>query len=74
MPPWIIHDLRRSFVTHINEDRIAPPHVVEALVNHVSGHQAGVAGVNNKALYVDERRQALEARDRHIATLLQGSE
>ena len=74
MPPWIIHDLRRSFVTHINESKIAPPHVVEALVNHISGHQAGVAGVYNKALYLDERRQALEAWGRHIATLVEGRE
>jgi hypothetical protein len=36
--------LRRSFVTHVNESGFAQPHVVEAIVNHVSGHLAGVAG------------------------------
>jgi len=60
MPAWTLHDIRRSFVTHINERKLAPPHIVEALVNHVSGHLAGVAGVYNKALYLAERRQALE--------------
>ena len=60
MPPWVLHDLRRSFVTHLNENKLALPHVVEAIVNHVSGHLAGVAGTYNKALYLDDRRRALD--------------
>ena len=60
MPLWVLHDLRRSFVTHIGEQRFAQPHVIEAIVNHISGAKAGVAGVYNKALYLDERRHALE--------------
>ena len=30
MPPWTIHDLRRTFVTHVLEKGVAQPHVVEA--------------------------------------------
>ena|SRR5215203_5128706 len=30
------------------------PHVVEAILNHASGHQAGVAGIYNRANYADE--------------------
>src|SRR5262249_43046379 len=56
MPHWVLHDVRRSFVTHLNERKLALPHVIEATVNHVSGHLAGVAGVYNKALYLAERR------------------
>jgi integrase len=67
---WVLHDLRRSFVTHINERKFAPPHVVEALVNHVSGHLAGVAGVYNKAVYLDERREAFDLWGRHLSTLI----
>src|SRR6185312_16117228 len=63
MPPWVLHDLRRSFVTHLNENKFAPPHVIEGIVNHVSGHLAGVAGTYNKALYLDERRKALQLWD-----------
>jgi hypothetical protein len=38
------------------------PHVVEAVVNHVSGPaKRGVAGVYNRAIYLDDRRRALEA-------------
>lgn len=35
------------------------PHVVEAILNHISGHRAGVAGVYNRARYANEMREAL---------------
>jgi integrase len=61
LPPWRVHDLRRTAVTDMNEMGTAP-HIVEAVVNHVSGAaKAGVAGVYNRALYLAERRAALEA-------------
>jgi len=66
LPHWILHDLRRSFVTHISELGYAPPHVIESLVNHVSGSKAGVAGVYNRAVYLPERRKALEDWGRHL--------
>jgi integrase len=56
----VIHDLRRSFVTHAAERGIAEPHVIEAVVNHVSGHRAGVAGIYNRAAYASQKREALE--------------
>ena len=40
---------------------IAQPHIVEAVANHVSGHKAGVAGVYNKSVYAEEKRQALDS-------------
>jgi hypothetical protein len=52
MATWVLHDIRRSVVTHLHELGIAPPNVIEAIVNHVSGHRAGVAGVYNKAAYL----------------------
>jgi integrase len=73
MPAWTLHDLRRSFVTHISERGIAQPHVVEAIVNHVSGAKAGVAGVYNRASYLAEKRQALEVWGEHITALVGGS-
>ena len=36
------------------------PHIVEAVLNHISGRKAGVAGVYNRATYLPERRQALD--------------
>ena len=70
MPPWVLHDLRRSFVTHVSEHNFAQPHVVEAIVNHVSGHRAGVAGVYNRAAYAAEKRQALEAWGKRVAEIV----
>lgn len=59
--PWRLHDLRRSMVTHCADRLRIAPHVIEATVNHVSGSKAGVAGVYNRAEYLDERRAALGA-------------
>ena len=61
MTRWTLHDLRRTMVTTMNEQLAIAPHIVEAVVNHISGSaKAGVAGVYNRALYLDERRIALE--------------
>jgi len=35
------------------------PHIIEAILNHVSGHTAGVAGIYNRARYEGEMRMAL---------------
>ena len=59
--PWRLHDLRRSFVTHCADRLRIAPHVIEATVNHASGSKAGVAGIYNRAEYLDERRAALNA-------------
>jgi hypothetical protein len=57
--PWRLHDLRRTAATMMAEMGVAP-WIVEAILNHVSGHKAGVAGIYNRAKYIDEMRQALE--------------
>jgi integrase len=72
--PWTVHDLRRSVITHLHERGIAPPHIVEAIVNHVSGHQAGVAGLYNRATYLQERIKALDAWAKHMRSLIDRSE
>ena len=68
LPAWVIHDLRRSVNTLLNEKGIAQPHVIEAIMNHMSGHKANVAGVYNKATYISEKRQALEMWGAYIST------
>jgi hypothetical protein len=57
---WILHDIRRSVSTHMHELGIEP-HVVEAIINHVSGHRVGVAGTYNRARYREPKRIALQA-------------
>lgn len=68
--PWRIHDLRRTAVTRMAEDLRTPPHIIEAIINHVSGTRAGVAGNYNRALYLDERKAALEAWAAYILRLV----
>lgn len=36
------------------------PHVVEAVLNHVSGTRGGVAGVYNRSTYAAEKKIALD--------------
>ena len=58
---WTLHDLRRTAAT-VMADRLGiAPHVVEAVLNHYSGHRGGVAGVYNRAAYAIEKRAALDA-------------
>jgi integrase len=71
MPSWVLHDLRRSMVTHMNERGFAQPHVIEAICNHVSGHKSGVAGIYNRAVYLQEKREALALWGRHVMTLVE---
>ena len=71
MSPWVLHDLRRTFVTHANDRLEIPPHVIEACVNHVSsGAKMGVAGVYNKALYLKERRVAFNGWEKLLRDLI----
>jgi hypothetical protein len=35
------------------------PHIVEAILNHQSGHKAGIAGRYNAAAYREQKRAAL---------------
>ena len=73
IPAWVLHDLRRTFVTRLN-DLGVEPHVIEALVNHTSGRaKAGVAGVYNRSAYAAQKRAALTVWCDHIATLVSDS-
>ena len=60
LAPWTIHDIRRSFVTLAIEHGLIEPHIVEAILNHVSGHRNGVAGIYNRALYREPSRIGLQ--------------
>ena len=69
--PWRVHDIRRTVATRMIDLGVLP-HVVEAVLNHVSGHKAGVAGVYNRAIYSAEKRQALDLWAAHIEALVAG--
>jgi integrase len=65
--PWVLHDFRRAISTTMHERLKIAPHIVEAVLNHVSGAKAGVAGIYNRALYAEDKRAALSAYADHIA-------
>ncbi|MGO9684616.1 MAG: tyrosine-type recombinase/integrase [Steroidobacteraceae bacterium] len=67
--PWRLHDLRRTAVTGMVELGIAP-HLVELIVNHVSGARAGVAGIYNKSEMLPKRRDALERWARYVGLII----
>ena len=63
---WRLHDLRRTAATGMAELGVQP-HVIEAVLNHVSGHRAGVAGVYNRATYAGVNSRVRRSCDRdHI--------
>jgi integrase len=69
---WRLHDVRRSMSTTMHERLGVMPHVVEAVLGHVSGHLAGVSGVYNKSSYAELKRVALVKWADHIMTLVTG--
>ena len=69
IPHWVAHDLRRSFATHSAEIGIQP-HIIEAVLNHISGHRAGVAGIYNRATYEPEKRTALDRWAEHLMAVV----
>jgi len=51
------------------EWRSLGPNIIEAVLNHVSGHKAGVAGIYNRAKYADEMRSALQRWSDHVEAI-----
>jgi integrase len=70
IPAWTLHDLRRTGATGLARLGVQL-HIVERLLNHVSGSLRGVAGVYNRFDYGPERRAAVERWSAHVAGLLQ---
>ena len=68
---WRLHDLRRSAATKMADIGVEP-HVVEACLNHYSGHRAGVAGVYNRARYEQATKLALVKWADHVLALAEG--
>jgi integrase len=71
--PWRLHDIRRTVATRM-ADLGVQPHVVEAVLNHYSGHRSGVAGIYNRSVYEREVRAALALWADHVRALVKGGE
>jgi integrase len=73
MALWTVHDIRRTTATRMAELGVMP-HVIEAVLNHVSGHRAGVAGVYNRSNYERETRAALLLWADHVRATIEQSD
>jgi integrase len=70
--PWRLHDLRRTAATMMADRLGVLPHIIEAVLNHASGHRAGVAGIYNRASYSAEMRRALDLWGEYVGGLVEG--
>lgn len=68
-----LHDVRRTCATRM-ADLGVMPHVIEAALNHQSGHKRGPAGVYNRSRYEREVRNALALWSDHVRALVAGGE
>ena len=48
------------------------PHIIEAVLNHISGHKGGVAGIYNRAAYAEPVRVALQRWADHVSVIIDG--
>jgi integrase len=66
---WTYHDIRRSTATGMADLGIAH-HVVDRVLNHVSGAISGIAAIYNRSQYLPERKAALDAWGRYVESLI----
>jgi integrase len=66
--PFTLHDLRRVFASNMQRLGVRLE-VTEALLNHISGSQAGVVGIYQRYGWDKEKREALLQWERYLTTL-----
>ncbi|WP_374614568.1 tyrosine-type recombinase/integrase [Sphingorhabdus sp.] len=67
---WRLHDLRRTVATGLQRIGVRLE-VTEAVLNHVSGSQAGIVGVYQRYNFSSEKRSALNAWADEVQRILQ---
>ncbi|NJS13445.1 MAG: site-specific integrase [Sphingopyxis sp.] len=65
VPPWRLHDLRRTLATGFQRLGVRFE-VTEAVLNHVGGSRSGVAGVYQRHDWKPEKRAAVDAWNDHL--------
>lgn len=69
LPPWRLHDLRRTLATNFQRLGVRFE-VTEAILNHVGAARAGVAGIYQRHDWKDEKRDALKAWNEHLSEVM----
>ncbi|MEQ1543094.1 MAG: site-specific integrase [Novosphingobium sp.] len=67
--PWRLHDLRRTLATGFQRLGVRFE-VTEAVLNHVGGSRAGVAGIYQRHDWKEEKREALNLWNEHVVAIL----
>lgn len=70
MQPWRLHDLRRTLATGFQRLGVRFE-VTEAVLNHVGGSRAGVAGIYQRHDWKAEKREAIDLWNDHVAAALE---
>ena len=68
LAPWRLHDLRRTLATGFQRLGVRFE-VTEAVLNHVSGARAGVAGIYQRHDWKPEKVAAMKAWNDHLTTV-----
>lgn len=66
---WRLHDLRRTLATGFQRLGVRFE-VTEAVLNHVGGSRAGVAGIYQRHDWKDEKREAMKSWNDHLAAII----
>jgi len=66
---WTLHDLRRTFATNLAQMGTAP-HIIERLLNHITGTVSGVAAIYNRASYMAEMKAAIQLWEAKLGALV----
>ena len=69
IPPWTIHDIRRTVATGLQRLGVRLE-VTEAVLNHQSGSRAGIVAVYQRHQYFDEKRAALDLWAAHVEKIV----
>ena len=71
LAPWSVHDLRRTVATGLQRLGVRLE-VTEAVLNHISGSRAGIAGVYQRHDWAAEKRAALDAWAAYVIAAAEG--
>jgi integrase len=66
--PWMLRDLRRTFSTGLADLGVAL-HIIERLLNHITGTLSPIARVYNKARYIAEMKTATALWEKKLSAL-----
>lgn len=73
VPPWRLHDLRRTLATGFQRLGVRFE-VTEAVLNHVDGSRSGVAGIYQRHDWRPEKREALAVWNMHLLGAIEAAQ